>query len=562
MAKLVAIGDSITQGVMSAAISKTKLSYPALIAKALGLKVWMPDGKNKKPTHQNVFRVPYFPGSGLPLNIEELFKAIGPDFDDCMDINELTDRLSSISKFIKEVRKSNKLSKVNYDGIYHNLAVLSFRVFDSFTINSECYAKLIKENEKDYAKLIKENEKDFDKKLRRWQWALFIFIAASRANPKIALGFVKWIDKKLNKILTQSTSFLVYASSLIDLYLERFDDVDKDPSATKYRVARHVLNPSQNPARERWTQICNLKHIMETDEEGVENLILFLGANDCLGTVRDLEIKDMKGHNVGDDLEDRRRYNLTSEAVFRRDYERMVCQISEIISETTNVFVGTIPYVTIPPLTQASNEEYCMHNGRQYFTRYDPFFVNGEEKSSLTGKNAIHIDDRIDKFNKIIRNVIQTLPKKGNWRPVEIGCLLNKLAIKRASDNPCNDPDKPLKDLLPCNHELLSDNLAPVPNVLRLQTENNERTEGGIFSLDCFHPTTIGQGLIAREFVSAMKCAGVSHVDSDKSDWDLDWEMIIENDTLLQDPPELWDEAVNLAKDHSGIADLIYRILM
>ena len=239
----------------------------------------------------------------------------------------------------------------------------------------------------------------------------------------------------------------------------------------------------------------------------------------------------------------------------------MVHQISEIISEDTNVFVGTIPYVTIPPITQASKKKDCVHNGRQYFTRYAPFFASREEKSSsyLTGENARHIDDRIDKFNEIIKDIIQPLP---NWHPVEIGCLLNKLAIRRASDNPCDDPDKPLKDLLPCDHALLADNLAPVPNVLRLQTEDNKRTDGGIFSLDCFHPTTIGQGLIAREFVSAMQVAGVSHVDPNESDWDIDWEMIIKNDTLLEDPPELWDEAVNLAKDHSGIVSLIHRILM
>lgn len=526
MAKLVAIGDSITQGVMSAAISKTKLSYPALIADAMGLNVWEP-GDDGDPKDPNGFRVPHFPGSGFPFNIEEFLKALGPDFDASKDIRRLIRRIWHILKFIDETEDSQSFDEVSYDGVYHNLAVLSFRVFHSFTVNAASYNEQITDS---------QDNQFFDTIIRE---------------------LTESIISNLNDEWRQRPSVLV--DRFLNRYLDNLPDIDEGPSEMMYRVARHVLNPSQNSDRKRWTQICNLKHIM--DQEGVENLILFLGANDCLGTVRDLEIRDMEGKNVDDDLEDRRQYNLTSEDVFRRDYKKMVCQISEIISEDTKVFVGTIPYVTIPPITQASKKKDCVHNGRQYFTRYDLFF---EEESSrhLTGKKARHIDDRIDKFNEIIKDIIQTVPKKGNWCPVEIGCLLNKLAIRRASDNPCDDPDKPLKDLLPCDHELLSDDLAPIPNVLRLQTENNERKSGGIFSLDCFHPTTIGQGLIAREFVSEMKAAGVSHIDPKKSDWDLNWKTIIKNDTLLEDPPELWDEAVNLAEDHSGIASLIYRIFM
>ncbi len=64
MAKLVAIGDSLTQGFQSLAIQKTNLSYPALIAECLGLPI--PD-----------FRVPDFMGKGgLPFNIEWLSREL------------------------------------------------------------------------------------------------------------------------------------------------------------------------------------------------------------------------------------------------------------------------------------------------------------------------------------------------------------------------------------------------------------------------------------------------------------------------------------------------------
>ena len=65
MPKLVAIGDSLTQGVQNGAIYNTHLSYPALIAEVMGLKV--PDD----------FRVPRFPGEGIPLNLEWLLMEEG-----------------------------------------------------------------------------------------------------------------------------------------------------------------------------------------------------------------------------------------------------------------------------------------------------------------------------------------------------------------------------------------------------------------------------------------------------------------------------------------------------
>ncbi len=55
--KLVALGDSLTQGFHSGAIFQTDWSYPAMIARSMNLAI---------PTQ---FRIPRFAGSGLPLNI-------------------------------------------------------------------------------------------------------------------------------------------------------------------------------------------------------------------------------------------------------------------------------------------------------------------------------------------------------------------------------------------------------------------------------------------------------------------------------------------------------------
>lgn len=544
MAKLVAIGDSITQGVMNGAISRPELSYPALIARAMGLEVWQPSPNNEVPNSQNIFRVPHFPGSGLPLNIEALLRAIGPDFDGTLDAQELQDRASSILEFINEHRNSYRLDQVDGEVIYHNLGVLSFRVSDSFTINSTYYDQYIG-----------EGENDIDKRFGGWKSALSLIDAAPTAAETILKATV-WIAGEISDVLSRQPS--VFVRGLLSRSLDCLSDILDRPSATMYRIARCVLNPNQNPNRDSWTQICNLRHIM--DKEGVENLILFLGANDCLGTVKNLGINDMPEAGVSNDPEERRRYNLTSTNVFREDYTRMVRQISEVISQDTKVFVGTIPHVTIPPLTQASNEVDFEHNGIQYFTHYAPFFANREDSVSrfLTGQEARFIDDRIDEFNEIIECVIQTVPENGNWHLVDICGLLDDLAVRRT----CNDgnPSQPLTVLLPSGHALLDSDLGPVPNVLRFQTNENNRTNGGIFSLDCFHPTTIGHGLIARTFICAMREAGVRHVQSHSENWGLNWEDIIEEDTLIDDPPVLWDDAINMTEDHSGLAAVIHRL--
>ena len=73
MAKLVAIGDSLTQGFQSLAITNTRSSYPALIAERLHLA-----------PHE--FRLPNFTGAGgLPCSLEWLARRLEDSYG--ADIN-------------------------------------------------------------------------------------------------------------------------------------------------------------------------------------------------------------------------------------------------------------------------------------------------------------------------------------------------------------------------------------------------------------------------------------------------------------------------------------------
>ena len=250
MAKLVAIGDSLTQGFHSGAILRTDWSYPAMIARAMGLSV------------PGEFRVPRIPSLGLPLNLEELLREIenkiGPSFQKFNWAFELPNQLRRYLDRVEDYyeRGAGRLDRpLSFRGHYHNLANFGFRVVDSFTVDSAYCLKEIQKSE-------------------------------------------GWIE----------------------------DDFLGVPSAPMYRNAHRVLNPGNSWDGSKLTQLDSLKKIYE--KEGVENLIIFLGANDCLGTVFRLQLSRMPDHLTTNDPQERREYNLTSPKVFRRDYEAMVSQVS------------------------------------------------------------------------------------------------------------------------------------------------------------------------------------------------------------------------------------------
>lgn len=497
MPRLVAIGDSLTQGVQSGAIFRTELSFPALIADAMDLRV--PDD----------FRVPRFPGSGLPINIEWVLRALRRQLGSDIRTFEwalLLVYLGTLLDDIEDLYERGAGSRpAVYRGIYHNLAVAGFRVFDSFNVHADyCHQQITREE--------------------------------------------GWIQ----------------------------DDFMGLPSAPMYRIAQRVLNPARRADRAQWTQVDNLSAL--NTEDPVENLILFLGANDCLKTVTDLRVRDMPDDDdpPSDAQQRRQAYNLTSTQVFEADYRELVQRISCAIGKDTRVFVGTVPHVTIPPITRGilhkedfvgkdeSSEDFVEEGESSYFPYYGRFFATEESFNPhwdpyLTGQDAQFIDSRIDAFNCIIQDIVSD--KKG-WHIVDICGLLDRLAIRRNSSaigqRGEGTPELErtvLRDFFAeQDHPLLA--LEPTPSVLRFESRNNLRRRGGFFSLDCFHPTTIGYGLIAEAFLRKMRCVGVQYADPER----LNWRQIIRQDTLVHTPPVLWDDILEAAEAPPRLSHLIYRI--
>ncbi len=132
--KLVAIGDSLTQGLMSGAVCDPGLAYPAHIGQAMGLA---PED----------FSYPTFPEfGGAPLNIEFLLRRLeakcGPDLG-CWDLSFGPVRVRRWIDAVEDLWERGRRSRARGAAPrYHNLASWGMTVDDALYLTAgECMAQ-------------------------------------------------------------------------------------------------------------------------------------------------------------------------------------------------------------------------------------------------------------------------------------------------------------------------------------------------------------------------------------------------------------------------------------
>src|SRR5262245_32527243 len=135
-ARLVTIGDSLTQGFSSLAITHTDRSYPALIARALGLV-------------PGEFRLPDFRGKGgLPCSLEWLARRLEERYGAALTGLEWVRAIHTVTDLIDEVEdywERGRGSRPAPDVRYHNLAVWGFEVGDAYNIDAKLCWDLVKD---------------------------------------------------------------------------------------------------------------------------------------------------------------------------------------------------------------------------------------------------------------------------------------------------------------------------------------------------------------------------------------------------------------------------------
>lgn len=239
-----------------------------------------------------------------------------------------------------------------------------------------------------------------------------------------------------------------------------------------------------------------------------------------------------------------RKWNLWHPDDFRAEYQELLDRVDSIMQanryQDFHVFVGTVPLVTIAPITKGVgpttviNVEPDYSDAKRkcvYYKYYTYFFrdeqaVMNTDRAYLTLSDALYIDDCIRQYNRTIRDLIDAKNhqyRQPRYHLVDISQALQKLAFKRNTGH--------VEYQFPpyFNH------LYPGVDTKYYHADVQGRLrQGGLFSLDGIHPSAICQGLIAYEFLKVMQAAGVTG--NLNENYNLDWPSIFKSDSLYQSP--------------------------
>jgi len=504
--KLFTIGDSVSQGFMSLSAARTDNSYSTLIAKKMNLAL---------QTAQ--YRFADWNVDGIPLNIEVIMRELQSRYGSnigglewvtvAQTINRVVDRAEDYYER-GEGRADNPYD--NSTRYFNNVAVWGFEVSDSWQVTGETCQTAI--------------------------------LLSQKKHP------------------TGDDAFTVGADNPM------------------YRTALKVLNPSLDSAYKKLSQLGWLKlHATGTDENGnqiadrdgnqiggtgVENLILWLGANNALGTVLSLKInqtpnnENLRPHTLDHLLRAKSGWNLWHPADFAADYREMIDRVDAIMKNNVEanwkVFIGTVPLVTIAPIAKGIGEttsipiekkidgkkvvvEEIYYKYYTYFPFQEQFAIDTERY--LTMQDALHIDNCIREFNETIKSEVARLNENHSqerYIVVDTCKMLEDLAYKRNNGQPPYEFPHDLKFIYP-----------PVNTKYYHADREGVLKQGGLFSLDGVHPTAIGHGIIAYEFLKKMAEAGVKDTRGTVVSTELQWlgdNGIIKGDLLYSNPIRIMQE--------------------
>lgn len=499
--KLFTIGDSISQGFMSAAAARTEFAYSTLIASQLGLGLNVKDG----------YSFPTWEAGGLPLNLELIMRALARRYGRDINAIEWLTVLQTINDVVNTSeefyeRGPGALRPPRPGGYgggtpsFDNVSVRGFDVADSWLVTPEVCREVI---------------------------------------GRSGSGFFD------NGYLT-------------------------GPDFPFYRTALKVLNPTDDSAFENFSQMSWLERHATKAKGGVENLILWHGANNALGTVLKLSISQTPDNPARRPVamshveRAARKWNLWHPNDFDAEYEEMFARVDRIMRANKapdwRVFIGTVPMVTIAPLAKGVGDtvtfdvpeddasgEPLMRDGRRVthreayykFYTYFPFdeaYAQGGG-SCLNRQEALLIDNTIRQYNRKIKALAAKANREHGaqrYHIVDLAETLRALALKRNEGNPSYEFPR----FLEFKHPMVDTKYYFADTDGRLR-------QGGLFSLDGVHPTPILHGLIAWEFLKVMRAAGVKGGGGGPlvADFtDDQWRAIFANDLLYSSPIPLMQE--------------------
>lgn len=319
------------------------------------------------------------------------------------------------------------------------------------------------------------------------------------------------------------------------------------PEASFFRTAYRVLNPSQDPQYDDVAPLDWLDSLAE--EQGVANTLVWLGSNNILGTMLRFSmnpsqaVEGMEFTAVPRSI--RCGWDYWKPEHFEEDFSHLIARLENAMHRNKDpegrVFIGTIPHVTIAPLVKGVGSKVRLDKRGWYYEYYTyfPFDAAFAKKSGifLTMQRAIFLDDVIDIYNETLRRLVgqanARLRQRGlteKFFLVDVSGALDEIAYRRNNGKPTYAFPHFFKQLDP-----------PVNSLYYHANREGKIERGGLFSLDGVHPSPLLQGLIAHEFLLAMKAAGVTDAQTYPHE-PLPWQQILATDRLYGEPIPLMSE--------------------
>ncbi len=324
------------------------------------------------------------------------------------------------------------------------------------------------------------------------------------------------------------------------------------PEYANDRAAIRVLNTARNAQNKALTPLEAAQALghegthENADGDGIETLLIFIGSNNALGSI--LTFKVVWSDDRYDDMDYNDRYTVWRPIHFKAEFDLIAEQVKQI--RARHVIWCTVPHVTIPPFARGVGQKVSPQS--RYFPYYTlPWLTddrfNPARHPHLTAQEARAIDSAIDQYNDAIADVVREGRKQGqDWYLFETVGLLDRLAARRFFDQPQVQPDWWMPYELPAQLQALT----PVPDSRYFISNSTGRIQGGLFSLDGIHPTTIGYGILAQEIIKVMQLAGVQFYDRQgqkRTDAvGVGFDRLIALDTLISQPPRLIEDILNV----------------
>lgn len=487
--RLVTLGDSVTQGFMSGAVFRTELSWPAMVAYELGLSLGRPGSEFRYPGYEP----PDGPG-GLPFDLERFVRAFEDRYGAALDWHEAVSALRWARRYLGRVERyweggaGRDLPATTRP--HHNLAIYGLDVLDVQLLH------------------------------------------AGRLEDRLK------------------------AAPPEDNWLKQ--GVENDSAIAGLRVLDSCRSRSGEPL----TALDAARAMGEEgtveggpgDGPGIETLVVMLGANNALGSVVELVPRwtpdDYLARSPEERLATKGPCNVWQPPHFAAEWAALVARLRAV--HARHVIVATVPQVTIAPIARGARNK--ARAGSRYFRYYTKPWIaerdfDPDEDPCLFEDEARAIDSAIDAFNEAIIESVRAARRDGlDWYLFDLGISLDRMAARRYVEDPAAQPDWWTPYPLPPEVAGLS----VVPDTRFFRSGPGGRTQGGIFSLDGIHPTTIAYGLIANEVISIMdRFAGVPFRTRrgelrPAGGVAVDFGRVLAADTLISRPPAAIDRGLGL----------------